>query len=145
MIIPVIGNGGIEYHTDIARMVTSTNVAGVMSSEGLLENPSIFTPQPDDGELSPRAVLDRQVALAKEYVDLATIHYPVSCGGSGGHSSVKAHVFKMLYRVLDNEKFHDLRNRLGDSKLYKLEQTKAVLVEVIRKAVAKRSDSRSYT
>jgi len=145
LIIPVIGNGGIEYHTDIARMVTSTNVAGVMSSEGLLENPSIFTPQPDDGELSPRAVLDRQVALAKEYVDLATIHYPVSCGGSGGHSSVKAHVFKMLYRVLDNEKFHDLRNRLGDSKLYKLEQTKAVLVEVIRKAVAKRSDSRSYT
>lgn len=110
-----------------------------------MENPSIFTPQPDDGELSPRAVLDRQVALAKEYVDLATIHYPVSCGGSGGHSSVKAHVFKMLYRVLDNEKFHDLRNRLGDSKLYKLEQTKAVLVEVIRKAVAKRSDSRSYT
>mmetsp|Transcript_12606 Transcript_12606/g.25709 ORF Transcript_12606/g.25709 Transcript_12606/m.25709 type:complete len:389 (-) Transcript_12606:3-1169(-) len=128
--IPVIGNGGIEYHSDIAKMVSHTNVKGVMSSEGLLENPSIFTSQPDDGDLTPREILNRQVKLAKEYVELAIVHYPVSCGGAGGHSSVKAHVFKMLYRILDNPLFHDLRNRLGDSKLYRIEQTHALISEV---------------
>ncbi|GMI40947.1 hypothetical protein TrCOL_g10147 [Triparma columacea] len=128
--IPVIGNGGIEYHSDIAKMISSTGVAGVMSSEGLLENPSLFTPQPPDSSLSPRSILNRQVALAKEYVSLAVAHPPVSCGGAGGHSTVKAHVFKILYRALDNERFHDLRNRLGDSKCWKLEQTVGIIGEV---------------
>ncbi|GMH53734.1 hypothetical protein TrRE_jg9469 [Triparma retinervis] len=128
--IPVIGNGGIEYNSDIKKMLEATNIAGVMSSEGLLENPSLFTPQLDDSELAPRDILDRQIMLAKEYVELAGIHEPVSCGGAGGHSTVKAHIFKMLYRALDNERFHDLRNRLGDSKCYKLEQTVGIIDEV---------------
>ena len=56
-------------------------------------------------------VLSRQLDLCDEYLSLAAAYPPVGGGASGGHGTVKAHVFKILYRVLCREGMHDLRGR----------------------------------
>ena len=112
-----------------------TGVAGVMSSEALLENPSLFLPQKSDSEMSTRELLQRQFGLAREYISLVKSHYPAQCGGAGGHGTVKAHVFKLLYRILDNPKMHDLRNRLGDRRVHRVEQTEQIMKDLEERAL----------
>lgn len=46
--IPVVGNGGVETRADAERLLVATGADAVMSSEGLLEDPSLF-----DAELAP--------------------------------------------------------------------------------------------
>ena len=118
--LPVVANGGVEYSSDVRRMLFETGAAGVMSSEGLLENPALFedfdNAVDDNVEEDRRGLLLRQLRLAQEYCKIACTHTPSSFGGAGGYNSVKSHVFKMIYRILDNSDFHHLRDRLGCAK-----------------------------
>ena len=126
--IPVIANGGIETPQDVEAILARTSAVGCMSSEALLENPSLYdfdNALPTD--CPSRVFLDRQVKLCKEYIELAKLFPPVGNGRFGGHSAVKAHVFKMLYTAFSNPKFQDLRNKLGHKKTYRIDQTEEIV------------------
>jgi tRNA-dihydrouridine synthase 1 len=111
--IPIIANGGVEFRDDVARVLRVTGARGVMASEALLENPGLFDAgAKQDFELSDVEVLERQLAFAREYEAIVEEE-----GGAkhiiGGYGTVKAHLFKMLFRILSDDRFHDLRNSLG--------------------------------
>ena len=53
--IPVIANGGLATFDDVAKCVAATGVAGVMSSEALLENPAFFNPERNAAPAVPAA------------------------------------------------------------------------------------------
>lgn len=41
--VPIIANGGVECLADVYRCIEATGVDGVMSSEGILENPALYS------------------------------------------------------------------------------------------------------
>merc|ERR1719482_1046610 len=63
--VPVIANGGISCRADVDRCLEYTGADAVMSSEGLLENPALF---------SGKDV--RQDVLASEYLDIVEKYPP---------------------------------------------------------------------
>lgn len=65
--VALISNGNVRAYEDLAANQAFTGTQGVMSAEGLLDNPAIFLPP----ERQPR-----RTQLALEYLDLAT-QYPV--------------------------------------------------------------------
>jgi tRNA-dihydrouridine synthase len=111
--VPVIANGGIEHYSDVHTILTTTNAAAVMSSEALLETPNLFAT--DSTQLSPHDVFQQQVGMAREYIDLCTLHPPLPgvLGGFGSYSIVKGHLFKMLHRYLHQHA--DIRDQLTAS------------------------------
>mmetsp|Transcript_117534 Transcript_117534/g.293067 ORF Transcript_117534/g.293067 Transcript_117534/m.293067 type:complete len:421 (-) Transcript_117534:58-1320(-) len=91
--IPVFVNGGIETFEDVQRCLEQTGCDGVMSSEALLETPSLFS-----GRTVP------QDQLTQEYLELAKIY-------DAPKSAVKAHLFRFLYAGLQLNV--DIRAQLG--------------------------------
>lgn len=101
--IPVIANGGLETHEDIARCLEATGCDGVMSSEGLLENPALFA----DINNSPGVDIS-YIDLALQYLDCAAEYPPAS------EKIIRAHLFKILFQDL---RVHtDLREAMADAK-----------------------------
>lgn len=95
--VPVFANGNILYHSDIAKCLDATGADGVMSAEGNLYNPSLF---------SPRVATYRHANLALEYLEIVkSLKTPTSSG------AIKAHLFKLYRPALDRNK--DLRDQLG--------------------------------
>ncbi|CAM9162776.1 unnamed protein product [Choristocarpus tenellus] len=103
--IPVVANGGVETRADVGRLLRATGADAVMSSEALLEDPSLF-----DNNLAPLdqlqglKVAHRLLLLASEYMELVQTFPPQM-------ASVRGHLFKMLYRLLECN--HDLRAQLA--------------------------------
>uniref|UniRef100_A0AAV1TTN1 tRNA-dihydrouridine(16/17) synthase [NAD(P)(+)] n=1 Tax=Peronospora matthiolae TaxID=2874970 RepID=A0AAV1TTN1_9STRA len=101
--IPVIANGGVETHEDIARCLEATGCDGVMSSEGVLENPALFA----DGNNAPGTDTSF-LELARQYLEFATLYPPAS------DKIVRAHLFKILFQ--DLRVHSDLRDALAAAK-----------------------------
>ena len=93
--IPVLANGGTAGYDDLVKCMDATGVNAVMSSEALLENPSMFLPTP---ELN-------QIKIALGYIDECRLNHP------GNMKIVKAHMFKFLYPYLFLHT--DIRSELG--------------------------------
>lgn len=123
--VPVFANGNILFYSDIERCLEATGADAVMSAEGNLYNPAIFssslTPMPPpilplSGPEIPEPrhwniVTDTglhpsHTTLALEYLAIVkSLRTPTSNG------AIKAHLFKLFRPALSRET--DLRDRLG--------------------------------
>lgn len=110
--IPVVANGAVERPEDLAICLSATGADAVMTSEAALENPAIF-----EGAPCTRA---GQLALAAEYMELASAHRPPT------FAIIKSHLFKLCYIALAEHV--DLRDALGSAGSH--EQVRAVYEEL---------------
>ena len=137
--LPVIANGGMETYEDIQEVMRSTGASAAMSSEALLEIPNIFSPK--SSGLTPRERLTQQISFASEYLDICTNvapPLPGVLGNGGSFKIVRGHLFKFLYRYLNEHT--DLRDRLGgDQKLQTLGEARN-LVDELAERYSKLSD-----
>lgn len=114
--IPMFANGNILYFEDIKRCLDHTGVEGVMTAEGNLFNPTLFT----DLHLPVYEVVDKYLEYAKQY--------------STGFMYVKGHLFK-LYNLTFQIKL-ELRDMLGKTHCVGdiLEVQKVIKRELVREA-----------
>jgi tRNA-dihydrouridine synthase 1 len=83
--VPIIANGGIECFDDIQRCLDITGCDGVMSSEAILETPTLFANPASIPRLN-------HLDIAAEYLEFC-IRYPV-----WPFKSIRSHVYKYLHR-----------------------------------------------
>lgn len=117
--IPVVANGNILYHEDIQRCLDYTGCDAVMTAEGSLYNPAIFS---TDHKVPPYTF-----EIAKEYLDICKAE-------KTNGSSIKGHIFKMLQPTLPHHK--ELRARFGKARTLDeyfeiLEELKTLVTKVI--------------
>ena len=117
--VPVFANGNILSYADITRCLIETGADAVMSAEGQLYNPALFTPSPTKtGGLHPR-----HADLALEYLDIVSNqNTPTTPSG------IKGHLFKLLRPALSRET--DLRDALGQLRGFDLEPYYQVVREM---------------
>jgi tRNA-dihydrouridine synthase len=127
--VPVIVNGGIEFESDAIQLQAETGAAAVMSSEALLEKPSLlgeikmFQDEQSSTSLSPSSIkppkqrFTDQIQSATDYIRWCYYMPPLSSGlgnKGGSFNVVRGHLFKILYRYLNDEMNTDLRDWLAD-------------------------------
>jgi tRNA-dihydrouridine synthase 1 len=93
--VPVFTNGNVQYHEDLQRCLDATEADGVMSAEGLLYNPTLFSPQ--------KPPLAWKMAI--EYLEICRDICPTR------EVIIKSHLFKLFHKSLS--KHVDIRAQLG--------------------------------
>ncbi|CAD6190979.1 unnamed protein product [Caenorhabditis auriculariae] len=112
--VPVIANGNIQFPGDVERCMRATGAVAVMSAEGLLYNPLIFS-----SELAHRETWK----VAREYLHYARKYH-------AGVSAMRAHVFRICHHSL--LEYSDLRMRV--SMEHRLEDFESVVDELEKRA-----------
>ncbi|ORZ21927.1 dihydrouridine synthase-domain-containing protein [Lobosporangium transversale] len=92
-LVPVIANGNILYHEDLAKCLEKTGCAGVMTAEGNLYNPGIFQP----GHLEAWKLAEEYLTICDQ-VETKLAH-------------IRGHLFKIFRTSLLVHT--DLRSELG--------------------------------
>lgn len=109
--IPVFANGNIQSRSDAQRCLLETKVDGIMSAEGLLHNPALFT-----------SVHTPVWKMCGEYLALVEKNI---CP----NSFIRGHLFKMLHHCLLVDSNQDIRQNLAKASTF--EHFKEV-VELVR-------------
>jgi tRNA-dihydrouridine synthase len=145
--LPIIVNGGVEHLEDAIRLQSVTGAAAVMSSEAILERPSLLGQinsclqfgQHEPLEIAYPSVLDmtpkerfmEQIQSCRDYIQWCYYAPPLRgvLGTQGGSFNVvRSHLFKMLYRYLNDESNIDLRDSLADAyTMHRLDQASAFI------------------
>jgi hypothetical protein len=121
--IPVIANGGVQCRQDALDCLDFTGADAVMSSEGLLENPKMFS---EDGDLAFRErFVSTQLSTVGEYLNLMR-SYKLP---SPLYQVVRSHLFKMLFRFMDAPANKDLRQLMGNGDMADMDHVLEVLNE----------------
>jgi tRNA-dihydrouridine synthase 1 len=99
--IPIVANGGIQDLEDVHRCLGITGCNGVMSSEGVLENPTIFS-----GGINSEGRKLTQLDIAEEYLSYCR-KYPEPTI----LKKIRGHMMKFLYRYFTVHT--EVRNMMG--------------------------------
>ncbi|KAI8434927.1 hypothetical protein MSG28_003400 [Choristoneura fumiferana] len=93
--VPMLANGNIQSIEDVYRCIDYTNVNGVMSAEGVLTNPALFS-----------GVNAVTWEMADEYLDLVE-KYPCPS------SYIRGHLFKIFHKIFTLEENNEDRQILA--------------------------------
>lgn len=99
--VPIVANGGVQFLEDVYKCIETTGADGVMSSEGVLENPSLFA-----GGVDANGVKLTQLDIAEEYLTFCR-RYPEPTM----IKKIRGHMMKFLYRYFTVHL--DARNMMG--------------------------------
>jgi len=122
--IPVFANGNIQYLQDVHRCMEYTGVDGVMTAEGNLSNPALFSGKnPPVWEMT-----DEYMALVDKHPCLL--------------SYIRGHLFRIWRIVLDRNK--DMRDKLGTAKsIQEMKEICQTLKERTQKDIEENGESKS--
>jgi tRNA-dihydrouridine synthase 1 len=112
--VPVLANGNVLFREDVEKALEMTGCDGVMSAEGNLYNPTIFSKPPSEANdlypLAPTYPFPRLLRLIAEYLDICD-HLDTPTASS----AIKSHIFRLAKPAL--EVHRDLRPVLGESRV----------------------------
>ncbi|KAK4703612.1 tRNA-dihydrouridine synthase 1, partial [Phenoliferia sp. Uapishka_3] len=135
--VPILANGGVPNSEDVEPCIRETGALGVMSAEGNLYNPMLFSPSNAAGGREYRACLpeEMQVALAECDAELVgewdrdqAAYAPATFlaaqylaivktlpSTQTGSSAIKAHLFKLFRPIWAQGRHLEIRESLGNS------------------------------
>jgi len=97
--VPVISNGSISNMDEVRECLKVTGADGIMSSEGVLEYPPLFTETNVESTDYKRTGPGR-LQMAEDYLEICR-QYPPNEGGQGsGMKCVRAHLHRYLHKDL---------------------------------------------
>jgi len=114
--IPILANGSIYNLDTVQDCLQQTGADGVMSSEAILEYPAMFTLNNIQLTQGKRLVGPGRIQLTREYLHLCKEFPPEKSGQGNGLSTIRAHLFKLLFQ--DTQEYTFIRDALARSKTF---------------------------
>ncbi len=108
--IPILANGGISNLDDARECLEYTGVDGIMSSEGILEYPPLFT-ESNTIAVNGKRVGPGRLELTREFLKISEEHPPDKGGQGNGIKCVRAHVHRFLHEDLKGR--NDIRQKIA--------------------------------